>query len=45
MSDNELIELVAQTWVANGGDAEGIAFCWKKIKDCIEELRASSEGR
>jgi hypothetical protein len=38
MSDDELIDVVAQAWIAGGGDAEGMAYCWEKIKERITEL-------
>lgn len=38
LSDRELISLMAQTWVANGGDRTGFCYCEKKILDKIEEL-------
>lgn len=36
MSDERLIDEVATLWVENGGDAEGIAWCWKRIQEAIE---------
>lgn len=38
MSDDELIEAVARLWVENGGDSEGIAWTWTKIKDKVAEI-------
>jgi hypothetical protein len=29
MSDEELIEKVALIWIENGGDSEGLLYCWK----------------
>ncbi len=37
MSDEKLIELIAQTWVGNGGDREGFCFSIEKIKDEIKK--------
>ena len=36
MSDERLIDEVATIWVENGGDAEGIAWCWKRIQEAVE---------
>lgn len=38
MTDKELIDEVAKFWVENGGDADGIAFCWAKIKEAVEDI-------
>ena len=38
MTDEELINQVAQLWVANGGDAKGIDYCVEKIKNAINSL-------
>ena len=38
MTDNELIDAVARLWIDNGGDAEGIAWCWGRIMERINEL-------
>ena len=35
MTDDELIDAVAELWVSNGGDAEGLDWCYLKIKDAI----------
>lgn len=37
MSDKELLELVAKTWLENGGDSEG--FVWNMAK-LLEEIRS-----
>lgn len=35
MSDEELIAEVARVWVEGGGDAEGLEWCHKKLKDAV----------
>jgi len=38
MNDTELIDLIACTWISNGGDGEGFGWLWGDIKERIEEL-------
>lgn len=38
MTENELIQTIAQIWVNNGGDAEGFNWCWLSIKEAIANL-------
>jgi hypothetical protein len=38
MSDAKLIAEIAKIWVENGGDAEGIDWCYTRIKEKIKEL-------
>ena len=33
MSDAELIRRVAEFWIDCGGDAEGVEWCWMKLRD------------
>jgi hypothetical protein len=35
MSDDQLIAEVAKLWVDNGGDAEGLTWCYDKLRDAI----------
>ena len=45
MNDDQLIGYVAQIWVDNGGDAEGIDWCYRQIKERVAELEvAKKEG-
>jgi hypothetical protein len=37
-SDEEIIDKVARLWVELGGDAEGIAWTWQKIKKRVDEI-------
>jgi len=39
MSDIQLCELIAQIWVDNGGDAEGLDYCYQLLKKSIETLQ------
>ena len=46
MSDERLIAEVARVWVDGGGDAEGINWCYRRIKEAVEaeiENRAMQE--
>jgi hypothetical protein len=38
MTDDQLIDYIAHIWIDNGGDAEGMAWCWAKIMRRIEEI-------
>lgn len=38
MSDKEVIEQVARLWLALGGDAEGLEWTWRQLRDKIKEL-------
>lgn len=38
MSDDELIEAMARLWVDNGGNAEGIYWCARKIRAKVKEI-------
>ena len=44
MTDIELINLIAQIWVQNGGDIEGFDWSYNKIKDAIEELKRKNNN-
>lgn len=37
MSDEQLINEMADLWIANGGDAEGIAFNWQRIQQAVQD--------
>jgi hypothetical protein len=43
VSDEKIIELIASTWVSNGGDRLGFTYCLLKILDKIEELENPNE--
>jgi len=38
MNDEQLVEKVAEIWVENGGDANGLDYLYLKLKKRIEEL-------
>ena len=38
MSDDELITTIAELWVIKGGDAEGLDWCYQRIREKVEEL-------
>jgi hypothetical protein len=39
MTDEQLIQAVAELWVENGGDAEGIVWNWSKIRDAVAAIK------
>jgi len=43
MSDEKLIEEVAQLWVKSGGDAEGLDWVYNRLKKRIRELEQTDE--
>ncbi len=46
MNDTELLREVAKLWVANGGDVDGLAWCYGALKEAIRleiEGTASNE--
>jgi len=38
MNDENLIRAMAELWVENGGDSEGIFWSWSKIQKAVEEI-------
>lgn len=44
MSDEQLIDEIATLWVKNGGDAEGIVWCWKRIQEAVEAKLLEKNG-
>jgi hypothetical protein len=38
VSDRQLIDAVARLWIASGGDAVGMNWCWTQIRDRIAKL-------
>ena len=40
MSDAELIRRVAELWIDCGGDAEGVEWCWRQIRDEVARQKA-----
>lgn len=44
MSDSELCDLIAEVWVDNGGDVDGIDYCIGMIRESIKkEIISRSE--
>lgn len=43
MTDKELIQKIAEIWIASGGDSDGFLYCQYRIKDAIAELEQSKE--
>ena len=41
MSDKDLIELICEIWIQNGGDAEGFSWVWGKILERLKALEAA----
>lgn len=44
MNDRELIKIIAEIWVANGGDSDGFLYSFLRIKNKIEEIERESEA-
>ena len=40
MSEEELLDRIARIWIDSGGDAEGIAWCWRRIQTRIAQLQS-----
>lgn len=43
MTDNQLIKLVAEIWTQNGGDAEGLDWKYKDLRNAIDDLHKQEE--
>ena len=43
MNDKELIDLIANTWINNGGDSNGFDWSWGRIAERIEELEENKK--
>jgi len=33
MSDEEMLQRVAALWIELGGDADGVEWCWRQLRD------------
>lgn len=44
MSDKELIARVARLWVDLGGDGEGVEWCWRDLRDKVNQISAEDNG-
>ena len=38
MNDSELIDRVAELWVECGGDAVGVEWSWRELRDRVREI-------
>jgi len=45
MTDKELINLIAFTWINHGGDAEGFEWTYIKILKTIRELEGKGDNK
>ena len=37
----DLIDEVAKLWIELGGDSEGVAWSWRRLKERVEQLEAA----
>lgn len=44
MNDDQLIDAIAEIWVSNGGDADGLVWCYHKLHDAIKEKWDEKHG-
>jgi len=44
MGDEELIDAMAELWVTNGGDADGIDWCYQNLRDAVQEKQEKQES-
>jgi hypothetical protein len=42
-TDKKLIQLIAETWIGNGGDALGFAYCYNEILTTIQEKQKEAQ--
>ena len=43
MNDDELIDRVAHLWIACGGDADGVAWCWRSLQKRVAQLQSTQQ--
>ncbi len=41
--DDDLITRVAQLWIELGGDADGVVWTWRALRDKVTELQEVSD--
>jgi len=41
MNDERLVAEVARVWVDGGGDVDGIAWCYNRIREAVAEETAA----
>jgi len=44
MADTELIDRIAKLWIELGGDAEGVEYCWRDLRDRVRELMSHKKN-
>jgi len=37
MTEEKLIAKIAHLWIENGGDAEGLSWCWERIRQAVQD--------
>jgi len=45
VTDEQLIREMARLWRDYGGDAEGIEWCWRKIRDEVQRQQERDSER
>jgi len=45
MSDAQLIDAMAELWVENGGDVDGIMYCHEALKKAIKNKLKEKDDR
>lgn len=43
-ADERAVDAVARAWIEEGGDAEGIEYLWRAIRDRVAELLEGDDG-
>ena len=43
MKDSDFIPKIAKLWIELGGDAEGVAWTWKKLQAEVDRQQNNSE--
>ena len=38
MNDMEFIDRIAKLWVELEGDGDGVEYCWRDLRDRVDEL-------
>lgn len=37
-TDFAIVDAAAKAWIEAGGDADGVEFCWRHLRDRVGEL-------
>lgn len=43
MNDNDFIQAIAREWVRLGGDSDGVAWTWLRLKEAVKAIEQSSQ--